>query len=182
MTATSRSTLCSLLDEESFQRAGVEVLAKSEAEFPVDFEEGIDDRRSNLAVQQRLIGSHARILDDRSERCGIFSMQCRSFRCPAVGVLRPSPFLKNVSGRPGAPKPMGVSAGSPSSTGWSKRFRKSRRSRKTAHFGRASLAGTGSPSPLFLLRKPAVQPNFSSRLQSKSPTRIPEDPLCFCRG
>ena len=87
-----------LLDEESFQRAGVEVLAKSEAEFPVDFEEGIDDRRSNLAVQQRLIGSHARMLDDRSERCGIFSMQCRSFRCPAVGVLRPSPFPKNVIG------------------------------------------------------------------------------------
>ena len=39
-----------LLDEESFQRAGVDVLAKSEAEFPVDFEEGIDDRRSNLAM------------------------------------------------------------------------------------------------------------------------------------
>ena len=39
-----------LLDEESFQRAGVDVLAKSEAEFPVDLEEGIDDRRSNLAM------------------------------------------------------------------------------------------------------------------------------------
>jgi hypothetical protein len=104
------------LDEEAFQRAGVEVLAKSEAEFPVDFEEGIDDRRSNLAVQQRRIASHARILDDRGERCGILSMQCRSFRCPTVRVLRPSPFLKNVSGRPGAPKPMGVSADSQSSS------------------------------------------------------------------
>jgi hypothetical protein len=93
--------------------AGVEVLAKSEAEFPVDVDEVIDDRRRNLAVQQRRIALHSRILEDCGERWGILSMQCCSFRCPAVWVLRPSPFLNNVSGRPGAPKPMGVSAGSP---------------------------------------------------------------------
>ena len=63
---------------------------------------------ARVLSQQRLIASHARILDDRSERCGICSMQCRSFRCPAVWVVRPSAFLKNVTRRPGAPKPMGV--------------------------------------------------------------------------
>jgi hypothetical protein len=82
-------------------------------------------------------------------------MPCRSFRCPAVRVLRPSPFLKHVSGRPGAPKPMGVSAGSPSSRGGSRRFRKSRRSRKTAHFGRASPAGPQLATPAVSPLKPS---------------------------
>ena len=128
------------------------VLAKSEAEFPVDFEEGIDDRRSKLAVQQRLLASHARSLDDCSERCGILSMPCRSFRCPAVWVLRPSPFLNNVSGRPGAPKPMGVSAGSPSSRGWSRRFRQSPGGVEKLRISEAPVRpAPGSPSPLFLL-------------------------------
>ena len=117
---------------------------------PVDLEEGIDDRRRHLAVQQSLLASHARVLDGCSERCGILSMQCRSFRCPAVWVLRPSPFLKNVSGRPGAPKPMGMSASSPSSRGWSRRFRKSG--------GVENCAFRKSQSGRHPLAKPPVSP------------------------
>jgi hypothetical protein len=46
-------------------------------------------------MQQRLIASHARILDDRSESRAILLMRFRSFRCLTVGGLRPSPFLKD---------------------------------------------------------------------------------------
>jgi hypothetical protein len=85
-----------LLDEESFQCSGVEVLAKSEPEFLVDFEERIDDRRRNIAMEQRLLASHAQILADGRDGPVIVSMRFRPFRCLPVSVLRPIPLPKKV--------------------------------------------------------------------------------------
>ena len=80
-----------------------------------------------------------------------YSMQCRSFRCPAVWVLRPSPFLKNVSGRPGAPKPNGRERRFPVFARLVAAFPEIPEESKTAHFGSASPAGTR-------LAKPPVSP------------------------
>jgi hypothetical protein len=49
-------------------------------------------------------------LDAPSETCLIVLLQVRSSRCRAVWVLRPAPFLKNVTCRRGAPKQVGVGA------------------------------------------------------------------------
>jgi hypothetical protein len=48
-------------DQEPFQRARVDVLSKPEAEFLVDFEKRIDDRRGDVTVEQGLGGSPAAI-------------------------------------------------------------------------------------------------------------------------
>jgi hypothetical protein len=90
-TASRRVTVLEPILEEY----AIEARFLSKVKDEADLEVGCRETSKELTL----------FLYDRGERCGILSMQCRSFRCPAVGVLRPAPFLKNVTGRPGAPKP-----------------------------------------------------------------------------
>ena len=69
----------------------VDVLAKSEAEFLVDFEEGIDDRRGDVTVEQRLVGARAAI--SSTPLTAVSSCSCRwvfplpsRFRRPFIPV------------------------------------------------------------------------------------------------
>ena len=109
-------------------------------------------------------------------------MQCLLFPVrPAVWVLRPSPFLKNVSGGPGAPKPDGRERRFPVFARLVEAFPEIPEESKPAHFGSASPARhPARQAPCFSSENQRFNPNFFGRLLSKSPTRIPEDPSFLC--
>ena len=61
-------------DQKTFQRARGDVLAKPEAEFLVDFEKGIDDRRGDVTVEQGVL---ARMRQSSRALKAVSSCVCR---------------------------------------------------------------------------------------------------------